>query len=164
MSARRPLPEDIIASFSRVIKKQGSLDLSTLEKLEDFARFLSGRIQTSSILCVSGPMGVGKTTLIKMLVAQWGTDEALSPSFALENVYQGNDIDVHHFDLDRLQDGDDIESTGFWDVFARRPPPPGRKVVVVEWPERLPKDSLPTAWPLWVVALDQDRQGLWALL
>lgn len=57
------------------------------------------------IILFDGEMGVGKTTLIKMLCKILGVEEATSsPTFSLVNEYQtANNQIVYHFDFYRLK-------------------------------------------------------------
>ena len=66
-----------------------------------------------------------------------------SPAFSIQHVYGSDYGDIHHLDLYRLKDSEDLESTGFWDIFAD-----GEKtyLVIIEWADRLNLDCLPLAW------------------
>lgn len=69
----------------------------------------------TKIVCFDGPMGVGKTTLIKSLCGTMGvTDYVNSPSFALVNEYTLPDNEpLYHFDLYRVKDLRELYDMGF---------------------------------------------------
>jgi tRNA threonylcarbamoyladenosine biosynthesis protein TsaE len=90
-----------------------------------------------TILLLEGPVGAGKTELVRALSENLGIQESASPSFAIHHRYDGMD----HVDLYRLQDEDDLESTGFWDLFGQQ-----KGLVVIEWSDRLNQDLLPLNW------------------
>lgn len=61
---------------------------------------------TSRVVALDAPMGTGKTTLIKQLCEEMGTEDVVnSPTFAIVNVYEVADgKDIYHFDCYRLKD------------------------------------------------------------
>jgi len=76
----------------------------SLNELDKAAKFVLNNSK-SRILLLDGDMGSGKTTLIKAMVKQLGSDdEANSPTFAIVNEYRTPDFPIYHFDLYRLND------------------------------------------------------------
>ena len=98
-----------------------------------------------ALLLLEGPMGVGKTQFTKFLLEALGSNDAVSPSFALHNSYETSRGEVDHLDLYRLESADDLESIGFWDLFES-----DERLILIEWPERLSefgvRQDLPRAW------------------
>ncbi len=94
-----------------------------------------------------GPLGAGKTTLVRVVAAELGvTDTVRSPSFTIANIYQGR-ITVQHLDLYRLDDiGDD-------DALALEEYVRPDAITLVEWPEtglgRLGQAA-------WIIRLDHE--------
>lgn len=115
--------------------------IQDLDGLRKFAVGLAGNLSARHILLLDGPMGAGKTAFTRFLVEALGSTETVSPSFAIHNQYETKRGLVDHVDLYRLESEDDLESTGFWDLFAS-----AEGLVIIEWAERLPKDSLPVSW------------------
>lgn len=119
------------------------------------------------LLLLDGPMGSGKTQLTKVLVeamtaqaAMGSLDRArpvaVSPTFAIHNTYViSPELEIEHLDLFRIDSEDDLESTGFWDLFLKT-----RALVVVEWAEKLSTlglaSHLPRTWPSLRVILTFD--------
>jgi tRNA threonylcarbamoyladenosine biosynthesis protein TsaE len=92
-------------------------------------------------LLLSGPLGAGKTTLVRFLVeALPGGREAeiASPSFTIANIYCTAPV-AHHFDLYRLDAGFPIPPEASLEESFDDP----EVVTIVEWPERLDAGSLP---------------------
>ncbi len=115
--------------------------IEDLAQLYQFAETVATRLTRRQVLLLNGPMGAGKTQFTKYLVSILGGDETVSPSFAIHNQYTTKAGLVDHVDLFRLENDDELESTGFWDLFSS---PMG--CIVIEWAERLHSDLLPRTW------------------
>ncbi|HEY8269900.1 MAG TPA: tRNA (adenosine(37)-N6)-threonylcarbamoyltransferase complex ATPase subunit type 1 TsaE [Pseudobdellovibrionaceae bacterium] len=94
-----------------------------------------------TLLLLEGPVGAGKTELVKTLTQSLGIQETASPSFAIHHHYENRDVSMEHVDLYRLESEDDLESTGFWDLFGVK-----KGLIVIEWSDRLDQDLLPMNW------------------
>ncbi|HEY6097895.1 MAG TPA: tRNA (adenosine(37)-N6)-threonylcarbamoyltransferase complex ATPase subunit type 1 TsaE, partial [Anaeromyxobacter sp.] len=69
------------------------------------------------VVALVGDLGAGKTQLVRGACAGAAVpeDEVSSPSFAIVATYRGR-IPVHHADLYRIADEDDLYGTGFGDL------------------------------------------------
>ncbi len=87
-----------------------------------------------SVILFEGPMGAGKTTLIKELCRQLGVAENVSsPTFALVNEYEtaaGNLI--YHFDFYRIKEEREALEMGVLEYFD------SGSLCLVEWPSLIP--------------------------
>ncbi|MDH5649395.1 MAG: tRNA (adenosine(37)-N6)-threonylcarbamoyltransferase complex ATPase subunit type 1 TsaE [Gammaproteobacteria bacterium] len=92
---------------------------------------LSNAINTVQIVFLKGDLGAGKTTLVRGILRGLGYhDSVKSPTFSLHEQYVFGGLTVHHFDLYRLQEPEELEYLGFRDLLR-----PGN-VFLIEWPER----------------------------
>jgi|SRR5699024_1055837 len=111
-----------------------------LEDLPQIAQTILNKAPHKTLLFY-GKMGVGKTTLIKELVKQLGSEDTVSsPTFSLVNEYKTADAPVFHFDFYRIEDELEALDMGIEEYFARE------TWLFIEWPEKiasfLPDDSV----------------------
>jgi tRNA threonylcarbamoyladenosine biosynthesis protein TsaE len=106
-----------------------------------FGRRLGERIGSGDVVCLSGNLGAGKTTLARGAIEAWTgySDEVPSPTYTLVQTYEGERGELWHVDLYRLKHPDDAWELGLEDAFANA-------ACLIEWPERLegqlPRDRL----------------------
>ena len=101
------------------------------QAMEDLGRELGQRLVAGSRIYLTGPLGAGKTTLVRGMLRALGYPDAVkSPTFTLVEPYQLRDLTVYHFDLYRLQHAEELEFLGIRDYLA------GEAVCIVEWAEK----------------------------
>lgn len=99
--------------------------------METLGGRLAKGISGSCSIFLQGPLGAGKTTLVRGFLREMGHKGATkSPTYALVETYQLGGYDIHHFDLYRLNDPQELEHMGIRDYFS------GHSIYIVEWPER----------------------------
>lgn len=87
--------------------------------------------QSGRVLGLSGDLGAGKTQFVKGLARGLGiTARIHSPTFSLINVYEGGRLTLHHIDVYRLENIEQILAAGLEEYLH----PAG--VTVIEWAER----------------------------
>ncbi len=93
---------------------------------------LAGALEPGDVIGLCGPLGAGKTTLVRGIAGGLGVreEEVRSPSFALMHEYRSGRFPLFHIDLYRL-------SLASEDVLALREVLDGDGVAVVEWWEHL---------------------------
>ncbi|WP_445382242.1 tRNA (adenosine(37)-N6)-threonylcarbamoyltransferase complex ATPase subunit type 1 TsaE [Robiginitalea sp. IMCC43444] len=85
-------------------------------------------------VCLYGPMGSGKTTLIKALITNLGTlDAGNSPSFGIINEYHNREggLLALHYDCYRLKDEEEALDMGMEELLE------ADCWHFIEWPERI---------------------------
>ena len=94
--------------------------------------FILNNINSKHLL-FNGPMGSGKTTLIKAIVRKLGCDDSVSsPSFSLVNEYEIKDSVVYHFDFYRIKNEIEAFDIGFEDYLKKD------VWCFIEWGEKIP--------------------------
>ncbi|MFQ5564228.1 MAG: tRNA (adenosine(37)-N6)-threonylcarbamoyltransferase complex ATPase subunit type 1 TsaE [Parvularculaceae bacterium] len=92
---------------------------------------LAPLLKVGDVVCLSGPLGAGKTTLARGLIRAFAGDaDAPSPTFALVEVYEGDGLTLWHFDLYRLEKSEEVWELGLEEALAEG-------ASVIEWPERI---------------------------
>lgn len=81
------------------------------EATERVGAALGGVLRRGDVLVLEGPLGAGKTCLVRGIVAGAGGDagSVRSPTFVLHQPHRGTAMTVHHLDLYRLGPGASIE-------------------------------------------------------
>lgn len=107
-----------------------------LESLEDSLALgarLAAVARPGDVIALSGPLGAGKTSIARGLLAALGLEaEAPSPSFAIVQPYAPPEVrfPVLHVDLYRIEDPEEAEELGLDEARSD-------SLLLVEWPERL---------------------------
>lgn len=115
--------------------------VATEQDMLAFGVPLAERLRDGGVVYLSGDLGVGKTTLVRGLLRALGyPGRVKSPSYGLIESYQLGSLAVHHLDLYRLGDAEEIEYLGLLDLLDES------SLMLVEWPEKgagyLPPASL----------------------
>ena len=87
-----------------------SYKISSEEELVGVAKSLLNDFSDKKIILFYGEMGVGKTTLIKVLCKQLGVEEATnSPTFSIVNEYLStSQKSIYHFDFYRIEKEEEV--------------------------------------------------------
>ena len=101
---------------------------------------LARHLRARDIVCLFGPLGSGKTVLIKGIAAGLGIDRnsVVSPTFVLLRQHNSK-VAFFHFDLYRLLDPREILGLGYEEYLY------GDGITVIEWADRL-DGYLPVAY------------------
>lgn len=109
--------------------------MKTTYSIEDLSETAKQIIQKSKskIILFYAKMGVGKTTLIKEISKQLGSDDVVSsPTFSLVNEYASENGPLFHFDFYRIEEEVEALDIGVEEYFDND------HWVFIEWPEKIP--------------------------
>ena len=104
----------------------------SLDEIDVAVELLKDLMSKCSVFTFSGPLGAGKTTLIRALLRSCDvTSTITSPTFTYMNIYQNKSgHKFYHFDLYRISSIEEFVSQGFNEYFYQ----PDTSVFI-EWPE-----------------------------
>lgn len=99
----------------------------------ELGSWIGSRLRGGEVLAIVGPLGSGKTHLIKGLAAGAGATDSRavnSPTFVIVNQYAGR-FDIYHIDAYRIDSAAEFEMLGFDDLCY------GESVVLIEWADKV---------------------------
>lgn len=101
------------------------------EELASFvAQFASG-VKNGGIIFLSGELGVGKTTFVRLLLKALGyKGKVKSPTYTLVEPYEIDDLQIYHFDFYRITNPEELIYIGIHDYFQ------SKNLCCIEWPEK----------------------------
>jgi tRNA threonylcarbamoyladenosine biosynthesis protein TsaE len=114
---------------------------SSIEDTDRLGRVIGRSLHGGETLALFGPLGSGKTALVRGIAAGLGAPPSAvsSPTFVLIHEYRGRLL-LAHVDLYRLKSPSDLESTGLAEYLS------GPTVTAIEWAVKgmswLPDDRL----------------------
>ena len=108
--------------------------ITTQTDLPAAAAMLLEAASEEPVILFEGPMGAGKTTLIKEFCRQMGVQENVSsPTFALVNEYETETGKlIYHFDFYRINDEREALNIGVLEYFD------SGNICLIEWPSLIP--------------------------
>lgn len=114
------------------------MHLESLEDARTLARQLVQSLPEGTLVLLTGPMGVGKTTLVKFMAEALGfKGEVTSPTYTLIHEYPTPQGLVVHIDAYRMADQEELYNLGLEDYL------PEARLVLIEWGQpRVFPDSL----------------------
>ncbi len=112
---------------------------------------VAGSLRLPLVIALRGPLGAGKSVLARAIARGAGVESPMpSPTYNLLFTYELDALVVHHLDLYRLEDPDDVWELG-WEELGS-----GDEVVLIEWPERAESLLPPDRWDLRLDAVPDE--------
>ena len=107
----------------------------------DLGKKLANIINPGSIIALTGDLGSGKTIFVKGIAEGLSIDDHItSPTFTLVHSYNGADKSLHHFDVYRVSDEDELFEIDFYEYLY------SEDICVIEWAELIrsliPSDAI----------------------
>jgi tRNA threonylcarbamoyladenosine biosynthesis protein TsaE len=103
------------------------------EETIELGQRIGSQLKGGEVIAVCGPLGSGKTHLIKGIAAGAGAQDSrdiTSPTFVIVNEYSGR-LDIYHVDAYRLDSIAEFEMLGFDDFCYPQ------SVVLIEWADKV---------------------------
>ena len=104
---------------------------SSEKKMLEVAKQYAGTLKAGTVIFLHGNLGAGKTTFVKGILRALGYEgNVKSPTYTLVESYELEGFSLHHFDLYRLADPEELEWIGVRDYFN------DSSICFIEWPEK----------------------------
>lgn len=128
---------------------------SNIAQTQELARRIAHLLKGGEILFFEGPIGAGKTVMVKEIVKNFGFKKLpVSASFSLLKKYKNKNITLYHADLFRLKEGE-MFNLGFEEMLEDE-----NAVLLIEWAEPA-KNFFPSArLEITVSLLEGDRREI----
>jgi tRNA threonylcarbamoyladenosine biosynthesis protein TsaE len=122
-----------VAAVTERARAEGRRTTRSARATSALGERLGALLQPGDVVALVGELGAGKTQLVRGICRGAGVPEAevASPSFAIVATYRGH-VPIHHADLYRVADEDELYGTGFSDLVG------GEGALLVEWADRMP--------------------------
>ncbi len=106
-----------------------TIELPDMAAMAAFGARIARRLRAGDVVALSGPLGSGKTTLARAIIAALGhAEEVPSPTFTIVETYDLDPLLVHA-DFYRLDSPREAEELGLDDYREGA-------ALIAEWPER----------------------------
>ena len=112
------------------LQQDMKLDLQSEADTQWLGELIAQKIQAPTIIYLQGELGVGKTRLVRAIIQSLGhRGNVKSPTYTLVEPYRLQDYNIHHFDLYRISDPEELEYLGIRDYFDQS------SISFIEWPD-----------------------------
>lgn len=122
-----------IPAFAGMTMMETMVTSNSPEETMQLGRRIGRRLKGGEIFAICGPLGSGKTHLIKGIAEGAGAKDrasVTSPTFVIVNQYSGR-LDIYHIDAYRLDSVAEFEMLGFDDFCYPE------SVVLIEWADKI---------------------------
>lgn len=118
-----------------------SQTVTSAEEMETAGAALIKNIKAPAVIYLRGDLGAGKTTLVRGALHAIGyTGLVKSPTFTLVESYSIPPLEIHHFDLYRVSDPEELDYIGIREYCSPS------TLCFIEWPDlglsHIPKPDL----------------------
>ena len=123
-----------------------TIELDSEDETARLGRTIAELVEPGVVIGLVGPLGAGKTRLVRAIAEALGVDPAAisSPTFVLIHEYDGR-LPIYHFDAYRLENPQAFEDLGVADYWG------ADGVCLVEWADRV-RGLLPD--DCWMITLE----------
>ena len=120
-----------------------------------FGARISRYLRPGDTVLLSGPIGAGKTHLARAIISALldHHEDIPSPTYTLVQTYQGAQSEIWHADLYRLADSSELVELGLDEAMEQA-------IVIIEWPDRLPAQTVPDTALRISITPDGDKRTL----
>lgn len=108
--------------------KEGVFEVNSAEETFKLGEEFAKASKPGTVIALIGDLGVGKTVFTKGVARGLGiTDNVISPTFTILESYYDGKMPLHHFDVYRIGDAEEMEEVGFDDCVY------SEGITIIEW-------------------------------
>lgn len=105
--------------MDKIIRTHKRIDQMKMQQDEIIQHFIQNiDAYQGKVIGLVGDLGAGKTHLIRSVLATLNEEFGAlvnSPTYNLCNIYNGETLDVHHFDLYRIESEEELYHINLWE-------------------------------------------------
>ena len=107
---------------------EGVFEVNSAEETLKLGEEFANNAKPGTVIALIGDLGVGKTVFTKGIAKGLGiTENVTSPTFTILESYYGGKMPLHHFDVYRIGDVEEMEEVGFDDCVY------SEGITIIEW-------------------------------
>jgi tRNA threonylcarbamoyladenosine biosynthesis protein TsaE len=107
---------------------EGIFEVNSAAETKALGEKFANEAKGGTVIALLGDLGTGKTVFTKGLAKGLGIeDDIVSPTFTILESYESGKMPLHHFDVYRIGDSEEMEEVGFDDCVY------SDGITVVEW-------------------------------
>lgn len=125
----------------------------SVQRTRDIACQLAQKCPLGTLITLNGDLGAGKTTFAKAFISSLLSieeSEVNSPTFTYLNSYSSEKMNLHHFDLYRLNQQDEFLDLGLEELFYE-----DKSICLLEWAEKISNYLPLKRWDIFI-----EHEGL----
>lgn len=130
-----------------------SVETIVVQSMSDWDKVvsaLSSKLRGQNLFLLEGNLGAGKTTLVGLIAKKLNIPMVSSPTFSLISQHKN----LIHVDLYRLESMEEIDATGFWEIFEDED-----AMVFVEWSSKISDDLWPLDWDITKITINKKSDN-----
>ena len=128
-------------------------DTIVVQSMSDWDKVVSAlslKLRGKNLFLLEGNLGAGKTTLVSLIAKKLNIPMVSSPTFSLISQHKN----LIHVDLYRLESMEEIDATGFWEIFEDED-----AIVFVEWSSKISDDLWPLDWDITKITITKKSEA-----
>ncbi len=127
---------------------------NSAEETFNLGKKLAEKLKIPSTLFIEGPLGSGKTTLIRGILSHFGYEIIRSPSFLYIYEYPIPDGKIYHLDLFRVEIKDLQSKLNLDEIIDEN------AIFLVEWPEKIVNIEFPNIRNIKIKIIDENKREI----
>ena len=130
---------------------EGIFEVNSAEETKALGVRFAEEAAPGTVIALIGDLGVGKTVFTKGIAKGLGiTEKVSSPTFTILESYYSGKMPLHHFDVYRIGDSEEMEEAGFDDCIS------SNGITIVEWATVI-EDIMPAGTYVVEIAKDLSK-------